>query len=130
MSPEKGVAVVEVASILSLALFVAFVTAGAQKVIFNPSMSHAAERLGFSKSAYQRIGVAEIVAGVVLIAGLSATGSSLLAILNEVAAAGLVLLMIGAVRSHRRAGEAWRSALPALALGAAALLEVVFRLVG
>ncbi len=130
MSPEEGVVVVEVASILSLALFVAFVTAGAQKVIFNPSMSHAAERLGFSKSAYQRIGIVEIVAGVVLVAGLSATGSSLLAILNEVAAAGLVLLMIGAARSHRGAGEPWRSAMPALALGAAALLELVFRLVG
>lgn len=120
---------IEVASVLSLALFIAFLTAGAQKVIFNPSMSHAAERLGFTKSAYRRIGALEIVGAVALVVGLSSTGTSLAAIVNDAAAAGITLLMAGAVWSHRRAGEPWRAAMPALALGVAALVELVARLI-
>jgi len=86
-----------VASILSIILFLAFATSGLQKLRFNPMASQTAGHLGFSKSAYQRIGVLEFAGGLALLIGLSATGSSLLAVLNEAAATGLTITMLLAV---------------------------------
>ena len=116
------------ASILSIALFLAFVSAGAQKIRFNPLVSASASRLGFTKRAYQRIGILEVLGGIALIVGLSAKGSSLLAILNDLGAAGLTLMMGAAVVVHLRKGDGVRLSSPAMALGAAALAELVFRL--
>ena len=117
-----------VASVVSIVLFLAFLTAGLQKVLFSPAMSHAAEHLGLTKRLYQRIGVIEMVAGVAVMVGLVGKGASLPAILNEVAGAGLVALMIGAVVVHRRRSDAFAAYGPALGLGLLAALEVVFRL--
>ncbi len=118
-----------VASVVSIVLFLAFLTAGLQKVLFSPAMSHAAEHLGLTKRLYQRIGILEIVAGAAVMVGLVGKGASFLAILNEVAAAGLVLLMIGAVVVHRRSSDAFAAYGPALGLGVLALVELVTRLV-
>ena len=117
-----------VASVVSIILFLAFLTAGIQKVLFSPAMSHAAEHLGLTKRLYRRIGVVEMVAGVAVMVGLVGKGASFLAILNEVAAAGLVALMIGAVVVHRRRSDALAAYGPALGLGVLALIEVVTRL--
>ncbi len=117
-----------VASVLALILFLAFASAGVQKVIFNPLTSSAASHLGFTKSAYRRIGILEIVGAIALVVGLTATGSSIEAIVNEVAAASLVVLMGAAVFIHRRHGDHLAALAPALVLGVAALAELAFRL--
>lgn len=117
-----------VASVVSIILFLAFLTAGLQKVLFNPAMSRVAEHLGLTKRAYQRLGGLEIVAGVAVMVGLVAKGASFLAILNEAAAAGLVALMGGAVIWHRRHGDSFTVFAPALGLGALALIELGFRI--
>ncbi len=117
-----------VASVVSIILFLAFLTAGLQKVLFNPAMSRVAEHLELTKRAYQRLGGLEIVAAVAVMVGLVAKGASFLAILNEVAAAGLVVLMGGAVIWHRRHGDSFKVLAPALGLGTLALIELGFRI--
>jgi len=52
-----------VASVLSI-VFLGVRASGMQKIRFNPMMSSAAEHLGFSKVAYQRIGFLEFVGAV------------------------------------------------------------------
>jgi uncharacterized membrane protein YphA (DoxX/SURF4 family) len=106
----------------------AFATSGLQKVRFNPLASQSADHLGFSKAAYQRIGALEIIGGLGLLVGLSAKGSSFWAILNELAAAGLVVAMLLAVYFHLRKGDNAKLFAPALVLGLLALLELIFRL--
>lgn len=117
-----------VASILSILLFLVFASSGLQKVRFNPMASQSAGHLGFSKTAYQRIGVLEIAGGIGLLVGLSAKASSFWGILNEVAAVGLVVTMLLAVYFHLRKGDNAKIFTPALVLGLLALLELVFRL--
>lgn len=117
-----------VASLLSIALFLAFVTAGSQKVAYNSVMSATATRLGFSRRTFQIIGVAEIVGGVAVMVGLAAHRSTVLGILNEAAAAGLAVTMALALFFHLRHGDGWRVWSPALLLGLGALVELVLRL--
>jgi len=117
-----------VASILAIALFLAFVTSGLQKVLFNPAMSKNADELGFPKRSYQRIGGLEILGGLGLLVGLASKGSSIFAVTNEVAGACLVLLMVVAIATYARRGVGMRRASPAAALGLLVLVEVLFRL--
>ena len=116
------------AALLSILLFLAFATAGAQKVVFNPVMSKAAEHLGFTKRGYQRIGVVEGLGAIAVIAGLVASRTSALGVINEIGATGLTVMMAMAVAFHLRNGDQAKYFTPALALGVVALLEVVFRL--
>lgn len=116
-----------VASILTIILFLAFATSGLQKVLFNPAMSHAAERLGVRKSSYQGVGILEIAGSLGLLVGLAAKGSSILALLNELAAGGLVILMVGAAIAHLRRRDQVKQYAPLLALGGAALVELIVR---
>jgi uncharacterized membrane protein YphA (DoxX/SURF4 family) len=115
------------AALLSIALFLAFCSAGAQKLSFNPAMSKSAEHLGFSKNGYRRIGTLEVLGGLALLAGCVAKGTSFLALLNEVAAGCLVVLMLLAVVFHLRQGDAPKYFAPALGLAVLTLLELIFR---
>lgn len=116
-----------VAALLSVILFLAFVSAGVQKIVFNPVMSHTSDRLGYTKSAYQRIGWLEVVGAIALLIGVAAKGSSILAILNKVAAASFFVLMMLAVMTHVRNDEAAKFYTPALVLGVASLAELIAR---
>lgn len=118
-----------VASLLSIMLFLAFVAAGIQKVQFNPVMSAMAQRHGFSKDGYQRIGLLEIAGGVGLLVGLAGSRGSLWGIVNELAAAGLTLMMGAAVVVHLRKGDGAKLLAPAGVLGLLTLLELLSRLV-
>lgn len=117
-----------VAALLSVVLFVSFAAAGAQKIVFNPSTSKAAEHLGFTKRGYQRIGQVELLGAVAVMAGLVASRGSVLGVLNEIAAAALTVMMGLAIRVHRRQGDAARFLTPALVLGVVAAVELICRL--
>ncbi len=117
-----------VASVLSIVLFLVFAASGMQKIRFNPMMSSAAEHLGFSKVAYQRIGFLEFVGAVAVLIGLASGRSSFLGVLNEVAVVGLAVTMIGAVYFHLRKGDAFAVFAPAGALAVLSILELIFRL--
>jgi uncharacterized membrane protein YphA (DoxX/SURF4 family) len=113
---------------LSIILFLAFFTAGLQKVRFNPMMSQSAEHLGITRSTYQRIGALELAGGVGLLVGLASKGTSFFGVINELAGAGLVIVMLLAVAVHLRKGDSAKLMAPATALGALALFEVILRL--
>jgi|SRR5271170_6427221 len=116
------------ASLLSIALFLAFASAGIQKLLFNPAMSNAADRLGYSRASYRRIGLVEVLGGIALMAGLVGTGTTFLAILNEAAAGVLALLMAFALVIHLRNGEKAKYFTPTVTLGVLAVVELVLRL--
>jgi hypothetical protein len=116
------------ASLLSIALFLAFASAGAQKLVFNPAMSRVADHLGYSRNAYRRIGLLEVIGAIALLAGLVAKGTTALAILNEAAAGALALLMAAALVTHLRNGDSAKYFSPALVLGLLALVELMLRL--
>jgi hypothetical protein len=116
------------ASLLSIALFLAFASAGLQKLVFNPAMSNVAERLGYTRKTYRRIGAVEVIGAIALLAGLVGKGTTALAILNEAAAGVLAVLMALALTAHLRRGEKAKYFTPALALGVLAVVELVLRL--
>jgi uncharacterized membrane protein YphA (DoxX/SURF4 family) len=116
------------AALLSIVLFVTFALTGSQKIVFNPIMSKAAEHLGFTKRGYQRIGVLEIVGALGILIGVVASRSSFLGLVNELAATGLVVMMILAVRVHIRRADRVTLFTPALILGSLALVELIVRL--
>jgi uncharacterized membrane protein YphA (DoxX/SURF4 family) len=116
-----------VAALLSILLCLSFAMAGVQKILFNPVMSKSAEHLGFTKRGYRRIGILEIVGALGVIIGVVAHRSSVLGVLNELAAAGLTLMMVLAVRLHVRRGDGAKMFSPALVLGVLALVELICR---
>ena len=116
-----------VAVLLTIVLFFAFLASGLQKVIFNPTVSRSADHLGFTKSAYQRVGALEIAGAVGLLLGVAAWGSSFWAILNDAAAFGLFALMMSAATTQFRRGDKAPAVAPVLTLGALALLEMILR---
>jgi len=117
-----------VAVLLTIILSIAFLASGLQKIIFNPTMSRAADHLGFTKSVYQRVGGLEIAGAVGLLVGVAAWGSSFWALLNDAAAFGLFALMMGAAVTQFRKGDKAPALAPVLVLGVLALLEMVLRL--
>lgn len=116
-----------VASLLSIVLFLAFVTSGAQKIQFNPYTSAVAQRLGFSKRAYQRLGLLEVVAAIAVLVGVASARGSLLGIINVVASSVLAVVMLLAVVFHLRKKDPFKSYAPALVLFVLAILQVIFR---
>ena len=117
-----------VASILSIILFLAFATTGTQKLIFNTMASQTAEHLGLRKNSFQLVGLLEVLGAVGAMIGLAAQHGSTLALVNEVAAGGLLVLTLGATVAHLRKGDGLKGAGPALSLGALCLIELIFRL--
>ncbi len=118
-----------VASILSIIVFLAFATTGAQKLIFNTLASRAAEHLGVTKRNFQGIGLLEVLGAVGVLVGLASKKGTFLTLVNESAAAGLLALMIVATVVHLRKGDSFKDAAPAMVFGAACLVELVLRLV-
>jgi uncharacterized membrane protein YphA (DoxX/SURF4 family) len=108
--------------ILTVLLSLAFGAAGAQKVAGAKMARETATHLGVEWNRYRGIGVLEILAVIGLLAGLAFWP------LNVAAAAGLVLLMIGAIVFHRRAGDDVKVFGMALALGVLSLVELVVRI--
>jgi uncharacterized membrane protein YphA (DoxX/SURF4 family) len=107
--------------ILAVLLALGFAMSGTQKLTRAKMMVEGAEHLGVPYSRYQLIGVLEILAAIGLIVGLW------VAALGIAAGLGLVLLMIGALPYHLRAGDKVGQFGVPLLLGILALLEVIFR---
>jgi len=98
-------------SILACILVVAFAAVGSAKLAAVPAMRAKAEHVGFSVSAYRRIGLLELLAVVGLVVG------AVLPVVGALAAAGLSILLGGAVVSHLRNGDGPREIAPAVVLG-------------
>ena len=107
---------------VSLLLAAACLLPAAAKLASHPKMRHAAAHFGIPWSRYQLIGAAELAAAGGVMAGLWWHP------LGLAAAAGMVLLLTGALIAHRKARDAAkeaRAALLALAITIAYLAVAV-----
>jgi uncharacterized membrane protein YphA (DoxX/SURF4 family) len=96
---------------LSILLAIAFIGAGVSKLTGQSAMREAATHFGITWERYRSIGVLEVAGAAGLLLGLAVTA------LGAVAALALTLLMIAAVATHRRAGDAPAQMAPATVLG-------------
>lgn len=92
----------------SLLLVAVCLIPAAAKLAGHPRMRHAADHFGIAWGRYRLIGVAELAAVAGVLVGLVWRPAGLLA------AAGMTLLLLGALITHRRAHDNVREALPAL----------------
>jgi hypothetical protein len=97
--------------ILAGLLVVAFTAAGSAKLAAVPAMRAKAAHVGFSASAYRRIGLLEVLGVLGLLAG------AFVPVIGVLAAVGLLLLLGGALVTHLRNGDGVREIAPALVLG-------------
>jgi hypothetical protein len=95
--------------VISLLLAAACVAPGLAKVVGQPRMRKAAAHFHIPWRGYQLIGVAELAAAGGVLAGPRRHG------LGLAAASGMAVLLIGALASHRRAGDTFKETTPALA---------------
>ena len=102
-------------SILAGILIVAFAALGSAKLAAVPAMRAKAGHVGFSVSAYRRIGLLEVLAVIGLLVG------AFVPMIGALAAAGLLMLLGGAVVAHLRNGDGLREIVPAVVLGLVAL---------
>lgn len=105
---------------VSLLLAAACLLPATAKLLGHPKMRTSAAHFGIPWPGYQLIGMAELAAAAGVIAGLRWRP------LGLAAASGMVLLLIGAQASHRRAGDSFKETTPALValLIAAAYLAI------
>ena len=92
----------------SLLLATACLLPAAGKLTGQPKMRHAAAHFGIPWPRYRLIGVAELAAAGGVLAGLWWHP------LGLAAAAGMVLLLLGALITHRRAADSGKETAPAL----------------
>jgi hypothetical protein len=93
---------------LSLLVVAVCLIPAAAKLAGHPKMRHAAAHFGITWRRYRLLGVAELAAAAGVLVGLVWLPAGLLA------AAGMTLLLIGALITHRRVHDNIREALPAL----------------
>ncbi len=93
---------------VSLLLAAACLLPAAGKLLGHPKMRHAAAHFGIPWPRYRLIGVAELAAAGGVLAGLWWHPVGL------AAAAGMVLLLLGALITHRLAADSGKETAPAL----------------
>ena len=95
---------------ISLLLAVACLLPAAAKLLGHPKMRQAAAHFGIAWPRYRLIGVAELAAAAGVLAGLWFHP------LGIAAAAGMILLLAGAVVTHRQAADSGKEMAPALVI--------------
>ena len=94
---------------ISLLLAVACMLPAAGKLTGQPRMRKSAAHFGISWSRYRLIGVAELAAAAGILTGLWWHP------LGVAAAAGMAVLLVGAIVTHRKAADSVKDMVPALA---------------
>jgi hypothetical protein len=97
-------------TLLTIALAAVFAALGAAKLLAVPAMQGRAAHVGFSVNAYRRIGALELTGAVGLVVGVAVPG------LRTATGIGLLLLLLGAITAHLRAGDGVKDAAPAVLL--------------
>ncbi|WP_316783341.1 DoxX family protein [Streptomyces sasae] len=105
--------------VLAVVLAAIFLLLGAAKLAAVPAMRQAAAHVGMTTTHYRLLGALEVAAAAGLLVGLRITA------LGAAAAAGLILLMAGAVFVHLRSGDPAARCLPAAVVGALTAAHLV-----
>ena len=111
-------------SLLAGFLVVAFAALGSAKLAAVPAMRTKAEHVGFSVSAYRRIGSLELLAVLGLLVG------AFVPVIGALAAVGLLILLGGAALTHLRNGDGVREIAPAVVLGVLTLTYLILVVAG
>ena len=106
-------------TILATLLVIAFAALGTAKLAAVPAMRARAEHVGFSVATYRRIGLLEVLAVAGLLVG------AFVPAIGALAAAGLLMLLGGALVTHLRNGDGLREIAPAVVLGLLTLSYLV-----
>jgi hypothetical protein len=109
---------------VSLLLAAACLVPAGAKLLGHPKMRSSAARLGIAWPRYRLIGVAELAAAAGIVLGLAGPP------LGVIAASGMGALLVGALLTHRRAGDPPKetaAAFAALAITALYLAVAVAR---
>ena len=106
---------------ISLLLTAACLLPAAGKLTGHPAMRHAAAHFGIPWSRYRLIGGAELAAAAGILTGLWWHP------LGLAAAAGMALLLVGAIVTHGRAGDSVKEMAPA---GLALFLTLAYLAIG
>ena len=93
---------------VSLLLTAACLVPAAAKLASHPKMRHAAAHFGIPWPRYRLIGAAELAAAAAILTGLWWHP------LGLAAAAGMALLLLGAIITHRKAADSGKEMAPAL----------------
>jgi hypothetical protein len=107
------------ATILAGLLVIAFAVLGSAKLAAVPAMRARAAHVGFSVAAYRRIGLLEVLAVLGLLVG------AFVPLIGALAAAGLLMLLGGALVAHLRNRDGVREIAPALVLALVTLTYLV-----
>ena len=110
--------------VLSVLLAVELAATGMMKVLETDTARGNAAHLGISLRVSRLVGMAELAAAVGLLCGLAIRPLAI------VTAAAVILLMIGAVGSHLKAGDKGAAALPAVITGLAAMALLALAIQG
>jgi hypothetical protein len=105
--------------ILAGLLAIAFAALGSAKLAAVPAMRAKAAHVGFSVSAYRRIGLLEVLAVLGLLVG------AFVPPVGALAAAGLLMLLGGAFVTHLRNGDGVREVAPSVVLALVTLTYLV-----
>jgi DoxX-like protein len=95
-------------AVLSLPLAAAYLLPGSAKLLAHPKMRRAAAHFGIPWSRYRLLGAAELAAAAGILIGIRWP------VLGVAAAVGMIVLLLGALLTHRRAGDPAKEAIPAL----------------
>jgi hypothetical protein len=98
-------------AVLAVLLALIFLTLGTAKVVAVQPMRVRAAEVGFSTTAYRRIGLLEVTGAIGLLLGAVAP------LIGALAGAGLLVLLGGAVVTHLRHGDGPRKFAPAVVCG-------------
>lgn len=101
--------------VLSVLLAAEFAFVGITKVLHTAAARANATHLGLSTTLNRLIGVAELAAAIGLLAGIAVKPLAI------AAAAGVVLLMVGAVAQHLKVRDKATALIPAVVTGLAAV---------
>jgi DoxX-like family len=109
---------------LSILLALGCLLPAGAKLAAHPKMQESARRFGIPWPRYRLIGVAELAAAAGVLAGLWWHP------IGVAAAAGMAVLLLGALVTHRRAGDSGKDAAPAVVILALAVAYLVLALAG
>ncbi len=98
-------------AVLAVLLALAFTGVGSAKILALQPMRERAAEVGFSTTAYRRIGLLEVAGAIGLLLG------SVAPLIGALAGVGLLLLLGGAVVAHVREGDGPKKFAPAVICG-------------
>ncbi|AXT83934.1 hypothetical protein C6I20_01135 [Aeromicrobium sp. A1-2] len=105
--------------VLTLLASAVFAKAGVEMILFRPPHPETAARLGLTLRAFRLVGILELAGVAGLLIGLAVPW------LGVLAAGCLAALTAGAIMAHRRAGDTWLVAAPAIVCSAGAVVTAV-----